>query len=114
MLALVFLPAHVGLPIVHQQHHDWLHQVETTQNLALPKFVSFFFIGLDYQVEHHLFPKIPHHQLPRAAAIAQAWCERHGLPHMTAPYGVALVDAARFISHAWTRPAGDPVAQVVG
>ena len=61
--------SYIGLPIVGSQHHDWLHQVETTRNLELPRFVSFFFIGLDYQVEHHLFPKIPHQHLPRAAAI---------------------------------------------
>src|SRR5262249_1714412 len=62
-LALVFAPAHIGLPVVAGQHHDWLHQLETTRNLELPTAVSFFFIGLDYQVEHHLFPKIPHANL---------------------------------------------------
>jgi fatty acid desaturase len=114
LLALIFVPAHIGLPIVGEQKHDWIHQLETTRNLGLPRVVSFFFIGLDYQVEHHLFPKIAHHQLPRASAIARAWCQRHGLPHATMPYGVALADAASFISLAWTRPAGDPVGHVVG
>ena len=31
--ALVFAPAHIGLPIVSEQHHDWLHQLETTRDL---------------------------------------------------------------------------------
>ncbi|MGE0546934.1 MAG: fatty acid desaturase [Kofleriaceae bacterium] len=109
MLAMVFAPAHIGLPIVSDQHHDWLHQLETTRNLQLPRLVSFFFIGLDYQVEHHMFPKIPHQHLPRAAAITAAWCERHGIRHLTAPYLYALVDSAKFIAAAWELDASDPV-----
>lgn len=108
-LALVFAPAHIGLPIVGSQHHDWLHQVETTRNLELPRFISFFFIGLDYQVEHHLFPKIPHQHLPRAAAITAAWCARHGIPYHSTPYLHALADSARFMADAWSREATDPV-----
>jgi fatty acid desaturase len=63
--------------------------------------VSFFFIGLDYQVEHHLFPKIPHANLPRAAAITRDWCTRHGVVYHTEPYLDALADASRFIRGAW-------------
>jgi fatty acid desaturase len=108
-LALVFAPAHIGLPILEEQHHDWLHQLETTRNLELPRPVSFFFIGLDYQVEHHLFPKIPHQHLPRAAEITAAWCARHGVAYSSMPYLHALVDAARFMASAWARAAADPV-----
>jgi len=109
-LALVFAPAHIGLPITDGQHHDWLHQLETTRNLELPRPISFFFIGLDHQVEHHLFPKIPHQSLPRAAAITRAWCARHGVPYQSVPYLYALGDAARFMAYAWRRPAVSPDA----
>jgi fatty acid desaturase len=104
-LALVFAPAHIGLPVVEHQHHDWLHQLETTRNLELPRVISFFFIGLDYQVEHHLFPKIPHANLPRAAEITAAWCKRHGVIYQTMPYLDALADAVRFMKDAWRREA---------
>jgi len=104
-LALVFAPAHMGLPIVRERSHDWRHQLETTRNLELPRWISFFFIGLDYQVEHHLFPKIPHQHLPRAARITAAWCKRHGVHYQSQPYLVALADARQFIRDAWTREA---------
>jgi linoleoyl-CoA desaturase len=94
--------------VVHQ-NHDWLHQLETTRNLEMPRFVSYFFIGLDYQVEHHLFPKIPHQKLPRAAAITRAWCERNGIPYHSVPYLYALADSARFMAAAWSRDAMDPI-----
>jgi fatty acid desaturase len=108
-LALVFAPAHIGLPIMEEQHHDWLHQVETTRNLQLPRFISYFFIGLDYQVEHHLFPKIPHQNLPRAAAITAAWCKRQNVPYLSVPYMFALVDSAKFMANAYDHEAVDPM-----
>lgn len=108
-LSLVFAPAHIGLPIMAEQKNDWQHQLETTRNLELPKFISFFFIGLDYQVEHHLFPKIPHKNLPRAAEITKAWCERHGIAHFSVPYLYALKDAATFMATGWDRDASDPI-----
>ncbi|MDB4954395.1 MAG: fatty acid desaturase [Myxococcales bacterium] len=116
-LALVFAPAHMGLPVTNGQQRDWIHQLETTRNLEMPKFVSFFFIGLDYQVEHHLFPKIPHHNLPRAAAITSAWCKRHGIPYFSEPYHHALIDAAKFMARGWQTDSVDPIevrAGVVG
>ena len=70
--------------------------------------VSFFFIGLDYQVEHHLFPKIPHANLPRAAEITAAWCKRHGVVYQTTPYLDALADAVQFMSSAWARESSQP------
>ena len=104
-LALIFAPAHMGLPIVAAPNHEWQHQLATTRDLELPPAISFFFIGLDFQVEHHLFPRIPHHHLPLAARITRAWCQRHGLPHHRAPYLTALGSAERFMRDAWSRDA---------
>jgi fatty acid desaturase len=104
-LALVFAPAHMGLPIVGEANHDWRHQLATTRDLELPRAISFLFIGLDYQVEHHLFPRIPHHNLPLAARITRAWCLRHGLTHHRAPYLIALRNAERFMRDAWAKDA---------
>jgi fatty acid desaturase len=104
-LALIFAPAHMGLPVIIDQNNDWEHQLETTRNLRLPRFLRFFFVGLDYQIEHHLFPKIPHQALPRAAAITEAWCRRVGVPHMEIGYRDAVVEVTRFMRDAWKIPA---------
>ncbi len=113
-LALVFAPAHMGLPVTNGQQHDWIHQLETTRNLELPRLVSFFFIGLDYQIEHHLFPRIPHKNLSRAAEITAAWCKREGVPYRSEPYLDALADAATFIAMAWSQQSTDPIALRAG
>lgn len=113
-LALVFSPAHIGLPIMAEQNNDWLHQLETTRNLEMPKLISFFFIGLDYQAEHHLFPKIPHKHLPKAAAITTDWCKRNGVVHLSVPYLYALADAAKFMAKSYERDATAPLAVRAG
>lgn len=101
MLALVFAPGHMGLPIRHDHPDGWLLQLETTRNLILPRWLSFFFVGLDHQIEHHLFPKIPHAHLPRAASIVRPWIEARGLPYQQLPYLTALKVVTRYVADAW-------------
>jgi len=110
MLVLVFAPAHIGLPLVEEPRHDWVHQLDTTRNLEMPRTLSWFFIGLDYQVEHHLFPKIPHQNLPRAAAITARWCRERGVPYKSVPYLYALGDSTRWIHRAWKTSASEGTA----
>jgi fatty acid desaturase len=106
LLGLVFAPAHMGLPIVGPKSagakgDGWLHQLETTRNLVMPRWMSWFFVGLDHQVEHHLFPRIPHQEVRRARHITRAWCERVGAPHQEIGYGAAIVDVTRFMFAGW-------------
>ena len=46
--------------------------------------------GLQYQVEHHLFPTLSHVQLEKAAPIVREFCERNGLPYNTMSWGKVL------------------------
>jgi fatty acid desaturase len=121
MLILVFAPAHIGLPLIVNPRKDWVHQLETTRNLAMPKWLSWFFIGLDYQVEHHMFPKISHPALPEAAVITRRWCEERGLPYKSVPYLYGLADASRFMHRMWKisaiavepEPGPEPTSSVI-
>jgi fatty acid desaturase len=102
LLALVFMPAHVGLPLVGgDERGGWLHQLQTTRNLAMPRWLSWFFIGLDYQVEHHLFPRIPHQHLARASIIVTGWCGRLGVPHQSIGYVSGIRHVTRHLRAAW-------------
>ena len=101
LLAMIFAPAHIGLPLVSSYQRGWLHQLETTRNLRMPALLGWFFIGLQYQVEHHLFPRISHRHLPRASAIVRAWCLEHGVVYHEIEYGRGLLDVTRFMFHGW-------------
>lgn len=82
----IFAPAHLpheasffpkgGLP------KDWFsRQMATTLNFRAFPVARVFLSGLSYQIEHHLFPGVPHHQLPRIAPLVRKACEEAGIPY---------------------------------
>jgi fatty acid desaturase len=104
LLALIFAPAHMGMPIVTKaatKANLWLHQLETTRNMVLPRWLGWFFVGLDFQVEHHMFPRMPHQCLRRASPVVRSWCARVGAPYHELGYGAAVLDVTRFMRTAW-------------
>ncbi len=104
-LSAIFVPAHLGLPMVSEWHNGWLLQLQTTRNLRMPRWLSWFFMGLDHQVEHHLFPRLAHHQLPKAAAIVRAWAQRIGAPYHDVGYLDGLGEVSRLMFRAWRQEA---------
>ena len=74
------------------------HQVVTAQNFGNDSLFCYYFSGgLNYQIEHHLFPNINHSHLPALAPGVRRICERHGVPyHHAAGYGEAI---ARHYAH---------------
>ena len=55
---------------------EWaIHQIKTTANFAtISTFLTWFLGGLNYQVEHHLFPRISHIHYPNLAKIVKETC----------------------------------------
>lgn len=49
--------------------------------------------GLDYQVEHHLFPRLAPQRLRKIGPEVQAICEEHGVPYRTASWPKTLLSA---------------------
>ncbi|TCJ17789.1 acyl-CoA desaturase [Flaviaesturariibacter flavus] len=62
---------------------EWAaHQVRTTANFATHnRVLSWYVGGLNFQVEHHLFPRIAHVHYPALSRIVRRECEKHGLPY---------------------------------
>ncbi|MFY0253282.1 fatty acid desaturase family protein [Chitinophaga sp. 30R24] len=67
--------------------NEWaIHQIKTTSNFAPGhKLISWFAGGLNYQVEHHLFPRISHVHYPALSKIVEAKCIEHGLVYNSIP-----------------------------
>lgn len=102
LLALVFQMAHVveeaafPVPDEADQQIDtpWaIHQLETTVNFARGnRVLSWLIGGLNFQVEHHLFPRISHVHYPRVARVVEATCREYGVAyreHRTFAAGIA-------------------------
>lgn len=64
--------------------NDWaIHQLQTTVNFSRRnKWISWYVGGLNFQVEHHLFPKICHVHYPEIAPIVKQTAEEFGLLYM--------------------------------
>jgi len=84
-LALVFGLGHNGMAVYDAAHRPdyWKLQVTTTRNVKQDRLglVHWFCGGLDYQVEHHLFPTVPRHHLKAVNALVQKFCKEHGVSY---------------------------------
>jgi fatty acid desaturase len=56
-------------------------QLKTTMNVDCPQSLDWFHIGLQYQIEHHLYPTLPRHNFPVAKQMVQQVCRKHGIPY---------------------------------
>lgn len=56
-------------------------QLMTTRNIRSQWWMRWFHGGLDMQIEHHLFPMLPRHQLHKVAPRVRALVEKHGMPY---------------------------------
>ncbi|HJW17851.1 MAG TPA: acyl-CoA desaturase [Flavisolibacter sp.] len=66
---------------------EWaVHQIKTTANFAPHnKFISWAVGGLNYQIEHHLFPRVSHIHYPALSKIVQQHCQQFQLPYHSFP-----------------------------
>ena len=82
-LTTAFAPNHKGRPIVENKPDlDFLHyQVLTARNLISNRAVDFWYGGINYQIEHHLFPRIPRSRLRQARSIIRPFCKRNGFTY---------------------------------
>jgi len=78
-----FAPNHKGMPTLLPGHElDYLRkQVLTSRNVSGGRWVDLVLGGLNYQIEHHLFPTMPRPNLRRAQALVQDFCERHRIDY---------------------------------
>jgi linoleoyl-CoA desaturase len=67
--------------------NDWaIHQVMTTANFATRSRIAGFFTGgLNFQIEHHLFPKVSHVYYPQISKLVKQTCKEHGIRYVEQP-----------------------------
>lgn len=114
-LAVVFQLAHV---VEHAEFdvagiepkkidNEWaIHQVKTTANFAANnKVLSWIVGGLNFQIEHHLFPRISHVHYPAISKIVQETCQQFGLQYIYFPtLGGAIASHFRLMKRLGEKP----------
>jgi fatty acid desaturase len=78
-----FAPNHKGMPMLSATDKlDYLRkQVLTSRNVRGGWLTDYALGGLNYQIEHHLFPSMPRPNLRHAQALVREFCERRGIPY---------------------------------
>ncbi|MNU20737.1 Stearoyl-CoA 9-desaturase [compost metagenome] len=79
--------AHVSIDDTLAIENEWaIHQIQTTSNFAPGNaIITYLAGGLNYQVEHHLFPRISHIHYPSISKIVRQKCEEFNLRYLSAP-----------------------------
>ncbi len=83
-MGVSFAPNHKGMPVEGPDDHwDFLRrQVLTSRNVKGSPVVDVALGGLNYQVEHHLFPSMPRPSLRRAQPLVRAFCHERGVRYV--------------------------------
>ena len=78
-----FAPNHVGMPIVPRDVKlDFLNkQVRTSRNVSGGWWATLLMGGLNYQIEHHLFPSLPRPHLARTRQLVLEHCRQADVPY---------------------------------
>ncbi|WP_437074458.1 fatty acid desaturase family protein [Streptomyces sp. enrichment culture] len=82
-LGCTFAPNHKGMPTFRgDERPDFLRrQVLTSRNVCGGPLTDVLLGGLNYQIEHHLFPSMPTPHLRRAQVLVRAYCAEIGVPY---------------------------------
>jgi len=98
-LGCSFAPNHKGMPTLTQADQlDFLRrQVLTSRNVRGSRMVDWLLGGLNYQIEHHLFPNMPRPNLRRAQPLVRDFCHQHNLPYTEASLVASYAEALRHL-----------------
>jgi fatty acid desaturase len=100
-LGASFAPNHKGMPILQlADNNDFLRrQVLTSRNVNGGWLTDLALGGLNYQIEHHLFPSMPRPSLRRSQPLIREFCQRHGLSYAQTSFASSYAQALRHLNY---------------
>ncbi|TSC57613.1 MAG: fatty acid desaturase [Candidatus Peregrinibacteria bacterium Greene0416_19] len=98
-LGLVFAPNHKGMPVLEKDAQiDFLReQVLTARNVRSNPLIDFWYGGLNFQIEHHLFPTMPRSRLRKARTIIKDFCAARQIPYYETGMLRSYVEILRYM-----------------
>ncbi|MFI7491411.1 fatty acid desaturase family protein [Micromonospora echinaurantiaca] len=98
-LGCSFAPNHKGMPILGDDDNlDYLRrQVLTSRNVRGGVLLDIVLGGLNYQIEHHLFPSMPCPNLRRARPLIRRFCAEHDIDYHETTLGRSWAEALRHL-----------------
>ncbi|KAK4536496.1 hypothetical protein CDCA_CDCA08G2521 [Cyanidium caldarium] len=93
LIGVVFTTGHNALHVLtpaERQRLDFVQlQCHTTRNTTSSWFWDWFCGGLNYQIEHHVWPQLPRHSLPLASQLLRRFCAKYGITYQTESFWAA-------------------------
>ncbi|KAL2621873.1 hypothetical protein R1flu_002078 [Riccia fluitans] len=90
LLSIVFVISHNGMDVYNDPRDFVTAQLSSTRNIEGNFFNDWFTGGLNRQIEHHLFPSLPRHNLAKVALYVKALCSKHNLHYEELSLGVGI------------------------
>jgi len=96
-LGMTFAPNHKGMPHPTGDEDFLRKQVLTSRNVLGGRLIDTALGGLNYQIEHHLFPGMPSVNLRRAQPIVEAYCAEIGVPYAQTSLVTSYREALQYL-----------------
>jgi fatty acid desaturase len=80
----IFAPNHKGMPQIGKgvKLSFLEQQIVTSRNISRHWLTDYLYLGLNYQIEHHLFPSCPRRKLHKITPYTRKICRKHKLPYV--------------------------------
>ncbi|XP_061165492.1 acyl-CoA 6-desaturase-like isoform X1 [Saccostrea echinata] len=91
---------HIPMDIDEDTAEPWIRlQLKATCDIEQSFFNDWFTGHLNFQIEHHLFPTMPRHNLYKIQPIVQSLCKKHGIPYQMKTLSQSFVDIVKSLKH---------------
>ncbi|XP_076452985.1 acyl-CoA 6-desaturase-like [Babylonia areolata] len=91
---------HIPMDIKSDEEEPWMKlQMHATCNVERSFFNDWFTGHLNFQIEHHLFPTMPRHNLYKITPLVKSLCEKHGINYQVKSLYRAFADIVKTLRH---------------
>ncbi|GAA1235415.1 acyl-CoA desaturase [Microbacterium phyllosphaerae] len=105
-----FAPNHKGMPIIdpNARLDFFSKQVRTSRNIRGGWWATWLMGGLNYQVEHHLFPNMPRPHLSKAREVVRDYCAANNVPYTETSLGRSYAIVIQYLNRVGLAAGADP------
>ncbi|XP_011414050.2 acyl-CoA 6-desaturase isoform X2 [Magallana gigas] len=91
---------HIPMDIDRDTAEPWIRlQMKATCDIEQSFFNDWFTGHLNFQIEHHLFPTMPRHNLYKIQPLVQSLCKKHGIPYQMKTLSQSFIDIVKSLKH---------------
>lgn len=92
-MGIAFAPNHKSETVIDSTAaYSWVYQITSTRNIYPTRLTSFMLGGLNFQVEHHLFPTMSRYHYRQAQQIVKAFCSREQISYSETTWLQTMLD----------------------